>query len=272
MTIKAVDTDVNIARFKWSFADAFSNTVDPSFADVKMAGAGMTINQTGGNLVIGAGVNAYAETLIRVREPVLLDGIFRYGLALSQRIANNNFAIELVDLIGDGLTFTVQSTTAITVFKASHGLTSKDIGKGVWIGALTLANCPSVYATIASIPDTESFALTVAGFPASGTGTCSVFGMNHHQVLYNGITATYIGSGVTTQRKGYRNTPNNATINTTASPGHIGIIESVRHNDAGYADGINAVAANGLIKYTTRAAFDQNITDVTPSLYSDSRI
>lgn len=272
MTIKAVDTDVTISRWKWSFADAFANTVDPSFADVVMAGAGMTINQTGGNLVIGAGVNAYAESIIRVKEPVVLDGILRYGLTLSQRIVNNNFAIELVDYpLGlTPLAMTVNSTTAVSIFKQEHGLTSKDIGKSLWIAGISLANCPAMYATIASITDTDNFVLTVAGFPASGTGTCYLFGMNHHQVVYNGATATVLGGGYTTARKGYRNTPSSATINTTAAPGHVGILESVRHSDAGFLDGAQSVLTSGL-KFTTRAAVDQNIPDIQ-QLYLQIRV
>lgn len=270
MTVKATDTDNMITRFKWGFADAFANTVDPSFADVKRTGAGMTINQTGGNLVIGAGTTAYAETLIRVREPILFEGILRYGLTLSQRIVDNNFAIELVDVIGDLLPITVINATTVNVFKENHNFTSKDIGKSMWIGAITVANCPSVFATIASITDVNTFVLTVAGFTA-GSGTCSLFGMNHYQVIYNGTGASGLGSGMTTARKGYRNAQTNVSINSTASPGHIGIIEAARHSDAGFADGINSVATNGAIKYTTRVAFDQNIPDVAP-LYIQIRV
>lgn len=269
MTITGVDKANAITEWKWGFTDAYASGVNPSKASIPVLGAGMSVSQAGGNLIVNAGTTPYAETIIRLKEPFNFDGIMRYGLTLSQRIANNNFAIELVDVVGDNLPITVLGATSISVNILKHGWNSADVGKGVWLAACTVANTPSVYATVASIPDEDNVVFTVEGFPANGTGVCSVFGMNHCQVIYNGTTATALGGGYTTARNGYRNPVAAATINTTAS-GHIGVFESVRHSDAAFLDGPLA-GSNGGPKYTTRSFFDQNIPDID-SMYMQIRV
>ena len=191
-------------------------------------------------------------------------------MQLSQRIANQNFAVEFVDVIGDALAMTINSSTSVTVTKAAHGFTSADVGNGIWIGMSSVANCLTQRAVIASIPTADTITLTVAGFPASGSGTCSLFGYNFHQVIYSGTTATSLGTGYSTQRKGWANAATNATINTTASPGHIGIMETIRCLDAAYLDQVPGTGTS--VQPATRATVNQNVPDSDVQLYLQIRV
>lgn len=80
----------------------------------------MAVNQTGGNLVITSGTTAKSETIIRSNDSFLGGIRLRIRNTLSQRITNNNFIVELVDVIGDLLPYNIISATQITVtFPAS---------------------------------------------------------------------------------------------------------------------------------------------------------
>lgn len=271
----AVDTDtaINIQtkpvdRFKWSFAKIVSGNIDTDFGTLIKTGSGMAVNQTAGNLVITTGTTAYSETIIRSVSSFKGAGVVRWGLTLSQRIANNNFVVEWVDIVGDDLTLTINSATSITVEKVAHGFTASDVGKGIWIGNISVASCLPQRVVIASIADDDNINLTVAGFPASGSGTCSLFGYNYHQVIYSGTTATALGTGYVSQRLGWANAAVNATINTTAS-GHIGIIETSRNNDAQFLDQVQASGTS--VQATSRASANANVPDIETPLYLQIR-
>lgn len=257
-------------KWKWSFAKVVASGVDTLYATVLRTGSGMAVSQSGGNLVITTGTTTYSETVIRSNSSQSGSGIFRYAMQLSQRIANQNFAIEWVDVVGDSLSMTINSATSVTVTKTAHGFTSGDIGKGLWIGSLSVASCLTQRAVIASIPSADTITLTVSGFPVSGSGTCSLFGYNYYQVIYSGTTATSLGTGFTTQRLGWANTAVDATINTTDSSGHIGIIETSRNNDCSYLDQIPGTGTG--VQATVRGAFNQNVPDVDTPLYLQIRV
>jgi hypothetical protein len=87
------------------------------------------------------------------------------------------------------------------------------------IGAISGANgVPGRYA-IASIPSVDTITFTVAGWPASGSCTVDLFGWNYVRWLYSGTTAT--AAAIDAQRYGWNSGDTTATINTTASPGHM---------------------------------------------------
>jgi len=147
------DTAVNIQtkpvdKFKWSFAKVTSG-IDTAFGTLIKTGSGMAVNQTAGNLVITTGTTAYSETIIRSLTSFKGAGVVRWGLTLSQRIANNNFVVEWVDVVGDSLTLAINSTTSVTITKVAHGFTASDIGKGIWIGNISVASCLPQRAVIA---------------------------------------------------------------------------------------------------------------------------
>jgi hypothetical protein len=89
----------------------------------------------------------------------------------------------------------------------------------MFVGAINGANgVPGRYA-IASIPNADTINFTVAGWPASGSCTVELFGWNYVRWLYAGTTAT--NAAVDSQRYGWNSGDTTATINTTASPGHM---------------------------------------------------
>lgn len=216
-----------------SFAKAIANGVDTdNFTIIPAIGAEMTVSQANGNLLITTGTTANAETVIRSNVPFSNDVILRYGMALSQRIANQAFFVELVDVIGDALAVVINSATSVTVTIPGHAYTSAHVGQSMYLGnyAGTGVFISGRY-PIASVT-TTTVTFTVAGFTA-GSGTVSAFGMNYHHVLYDGTTAT--NAKYDAQRKGYATGDSNVTINSTAGTGHSGVI-SVINSLAVFAD------------------------------------
>jgi hypothetical protein len=204
-----------------SFAKAISGGIDTNWGTVPITGAGMTINQSGGNLVITSGTTARSETIIRSTESWKGGIRLRIRSTLSQRIINQNFFIEMVDVIGDGLSYVINSATSITVTIPNSPFTAENIGQNVHLGAFvgTGTFLGGRYPIASVVGNNVTF--TVSGF-AVGSGTCSVFGWNYYQLVYNGSTATL--ANFQTQRSGYANAAVSALINTTGSPGHIAVI------------------------------------------------
>jgi len=200
----------------WSFADAVTNNVDTSKGTVIRTGTGQTVNQTSGNLVITAGTTANAETVIRSLDSWNGALTMWEATTLSQRIVNNNFFVELADVIGDGLAYNIVNTTTVDVTKAAHGFTAANVGQRMDLCALSSVGVP-MEGVIASIPDANTIRFTVSGYPASGSGTLSLTGWNKIELNYTGTTATAVNFN--TRRRGYQNTAVAATINTAAS-GH----------------------------------------------------
>lgn len=66
-----------------------------------VTGAGMTIDASTGNLVISTGTTANSESYVRTRRIFSLPVRIQVALSLSQRIANQEFYIELTNATGD---------------------------------------------------------------------------------------------------------------------------------------------------------------------------
>lgn len=239
------------------FAKNVTGGVDPEWgAVVGSVGAGMAVNQTGGNLVITSGTTARSETIIRSIQSWEGGIRLRARSTLSQRIVNNNFFIELVDVIGDSLAYSIGSATAITVTIPSNPFTADNVGQSMYIGGFSgTGTFLSGRYPIASVSGND-VTFTVSGF-AAGTGTCSLFGWNYYQLVYTGTTAT--NANFDTQRRGYASGATTATINTTASPGHLAIITG---NDlaASFADQLVATSP-GTIQQLVRATRAENVPD-----------
>lgn len=247
----------------WSvgFADSGSGLLATEFTQ-RRAGTGVTVSQSSSNLVIAAGTTANAEFLARSNTSFRGAFIARHKTILSQRIANNNFAVMMADLIGEGLACTINSATSITVTKTAHGFTSQNVGQFMMVGAINGANgVPGRYA-IASVPTADTINFTVAGWPASGSCTVDLFGWNYIWTQYSGTTAT--NASVDAQRRGWNSGLTTATINTTASPGHV-------MNT--YADGRNVYWSDTLVAsattptITTRASRIESLPDDDVELY-----
>jgi hypothetical protein len=241
------------------FTKTLSNTVDPDWGTVVGGiGAGMDVDQTGGNLVITSGTTARSETIIR--STASWEGGIRLRVrnTLSQRIINQNFFVELVDVIGDGLSYNITSATAVVVTIPSNPFTADNIGQFMHLG---LFNGTGTFLggryPIASISGND-VTFTVSGF-AAGTGTCSVFGWNYYQLRYQGTTATSVDFD--TQRNGWSSGFTAATINTTTTPGHLAIVTG---NDLTATLSDQLVASGAAVAVTPRASRVENVPDDIP--------
>jgi hypothetical protein len=241
-----------------SFARAIASGVDPQWGDIIGGiGSGMAVSQTGGNLVVTTGTTARSESIIRGKDGFIGGVRARARVTLSQRIVNQQFFVELVDLIGDGLPYTITSATTIDVgMPVGHPFDATSVGQSVHVGAFsgTGTFLSGRYAIAAVVGNVVTF--TVSGF-AAGAGTCSVFGWNYYQMIYDGATAT--SATFNTQRRGYADTAATATINTTASPGHIAVFTG---NDLAAAlfDQLAAPGAT-VAPATLRATRYENVPD-----------
>jgi hypothetical protein len=244
-----------------SFAQVGSGILTSDFTQIA-AGSGMTVSQSAGNLVIATGTTVNAEFV--ARGVYLANGAqtLKQITTLSQRIANNNFFIELVDIIGDALAYNIVNTTTVDVTKTAHGFTAQNVGQRIDLCALSSVGVP-MEGVIASIPDANTIRFTVAGYPASGSGTLSLTGWNKIELLYTGTTATNLNFN--TRRRGWQNTANTATINTTAS-GHLVSVNTEY--------GISSLSDKTLvagIALTDRTSWDTNIPTPDVNMYVQIR-
>jgi hypothetical protein len=219
-------------------------------------GAGMAVNQSGGNLVITTGTTTNSETVIRSIKKFSGSLFARVKTILSQRIANQTFRFELADLIGESLAFTINSATSVTVtFPSTNPFTAANVGQAMRLSCISgAAGIPGRY-VIASVSGlTVTF--TVASWPASGSGTLTLYGHSYIISEYSGTTATNVSFDA--QRRGWNSGNTTATINTTASPGHVGQLAFDVHT-AGYSDAL--VASNTGYQWTNRASRVENLPD-----------
>lgn len=263
--------------FKTSFSNVIASGVDVSDFNLICTGVGQSVAQSSGNLVLSSGTTANSETIVRSRKAFRGNIDLRYGAALSQRIANNNFYVELVDVIGDDLRFSCSSDTAITVF-FPDGFTNpfyntqnpslSTVGQSVYLGNFktTAGNVVSPARYPIAAVDATSVTFTVAGFTSGATGSLSLFGWNYYHILYDGTTATNAKFGV--QRNGWAAADTTATINTTASAGHIGIV-TIEDGNVAYQDQLTT-SQTGL-QSTSRASRVVSIPDFDTPLFLQIR-
>ena len=201
-----------------SFEDVGSGLLTSDLTQITL-GTGMAVSQAAGSLVLTTGTTVKSEFLARTNRTWKSPLNMRVSNVLSQRIANNNFMYILADLIGQDLTYNIVSAVLVTVTKTAHGFTSKNVGQFMFVGGISgAAGVPGRYA-IASIVDENNINFTVAGWPATGTGTLTLFGWNHIKTIYTSTTAT--AAQVDAQRKGWSSGDTTITTLTSASPGHI---------------------------------------------------
>ena len=256
--------------FRTTFAKTIAaNGVDPEFfTQIGLIGTGIGYSQTGGNLVLTSGVTANAEVILRSTTSFCSDMEMRWQSILSQRIINQSFVVELVDVIGDNLPLTVNSATSVTITFApgQNPFTAANVGQSMFIGAIEgVAGIPGRYAIASTTATTVTF--TVASWPASGSGSCSLFGWNFVRCVYSGATATSMNFD--TQRNGYNTGDTTATINTTAAPGHLGIVQ-VTSGNATLLDQL--VASATTLQTAVRANRVVNMPDEDQNLFLQLRI
>ena len=254
--VRVVGQDV----WNCSFSNVGASVIAPELT-TPIVGTGVGYSQAGGALLITTGTTVNAEFL--TRSQVAWRGSLRSRLSIvaSQRIANQNLAYILGDLVGEGLLFTINSSVSISVSLTDHGYTSQNVGQFMFIGALGGVGIPGRYA-ISSVPNADTISFTVAGWPASGSGTLTLFGHSHVKTLINGTTAT--SALFTTQRKGWADADTTATINTTASPGTVLQVE-LDGRQCYLSDTIRLSTASPNV--TSRASRIESIPDDNLDLY-----
>lgn len=233
-----------------------------SALEIRQLGAGMSVDQIGGNLVLTAGTTAKSETVIRSRRAHTGAVLARIKTILSQRIANQVFRYELADLVGDDLPYTINSATSVTVsFPATNPFTAVNVGQSIRMSCITgAAGVPGKYA-IASVSGLD-VTFTVVGWPASGSGTLTLYGWNFFQLEYSGTTSA--NSFYDTARRGWSSGNTTVVGFTSGSPGHV--IQLA--NDcmtATVSDGL--VASNTSYQWTNRATRVENIPDPDVEMY-----
>lgn len=253
--------------FRCGFENAVASGLDPLFfTAIGATGSGMGASQAAGSALLTTGTTAYSESIWRSLATYSGSLTLAFSTILSQRIANQSFFVELVDLVGDGLAFTCNSAISITVVIPGTTLTSSNVGQSIWIGALSLASCPGGKYAIASVSGT-SVTFTVAGFPVSGSGTCSLFGRNFHHIMYDSTVATAFNYDA--GRGGYSSGESALANNTTASPGHTAII-AARDAKASILDQLSATSTT--LETALRGQRSRNIPEDQTNLYIQIRM
>jgi hypothetical protein len=262
--LRLVNTTVNgDAVDRNSYAATIASGWDSSYWTPVAVGLGMVASQSAGSGVITTGVTTNSETIFRHPVAVKDNLCFRYKTTLSQRIVNQTVFYELVDVIGDSLAITVNSATSITVtFPNSFVPSAANVGQSMSICAISVANAPSGRYVIASVSG-QNVNFTVSGFPASGSGTCSVFGWNGIRFTYDGATAT--SAKFDSYRNGYGSGDSTITINTTAS-GHV----AAAYLEDGFIYALDA--ATNSVLFTQRSTRSENVPDKDTSLFLQVRI
>jgi hypothetical protein len=243
------------------FSAVGANVLDPNFNPPITSGS-VTYTQAAGALNIVAETTARSEFLARSVKSYRGSMRMRFGIIASQRIVNNNLAVMLADLIGEGLSYTINSATSVTVDVPGHTFDATNVGQFIQFGGITgAAAVPGRYA-IASVVAGTSITFTVTGFPASGSGTCTLFGRNYIRNLFTGAVATALS--VDSQRSGWANGDTTAAINTTATVGTLIQVETTGR-EVFWSDSLRASSTAPTT--TSRASRYENIPDPETELY-----
>jgi len=259
--VRPVGEDIWNVSFSDVGASVLSSELKPS--GYPIVGTGVTYSQATGNLAIVAGTTANAEFL--ARSVTSWQGALRlkFALVASQRIANNNLAVMLADLIGEGLSYAIVSSVLVDVAKTAHNYTAQNVGQFMNLGGVTgAAGVPGRYA-IASIPDANTIRFTVASWPGSGSGTLTLFGHSYVRNLFTSTTATAVDFDG--QRRGWATGNTTATINTTASPGVV-VHNELTGRELFLFDQLRASTTTPTV--ATRASRVENIPDDNLTLYA----
>jgi hypothetical protein len=243
------------------FGSSGASVLDDMFLQTPIVGTGITYNQTNSSLNILTGTTPSAEFLARSTMSFKGTMRLRFGISASQRIINNNLQVSLADLIGENLAFNIVSSTLVDVTLTAHSFTSVNIGQFMNLAGLGGVGIPNRYA-IQSIPDDNTIRFTVVGWPASGTGTCTLFGYNQIKNLLTGILATQMTFD--SQRNGWPFGDSIATINNTSGVGLV-ILNEITGRDVFLMDSLRASSATP--NFATRASRYENIPEQTTPLY-----
>lgn len=254
-------------KFQPSFHKKIDNLILTGLADFDIisTGNGHLLSQSIGRLSMTSSMTSNQDTIIRSKTTMKGAISAKWGLAFSQRIAGDRFFIELTDVQGDLLACTVNSATSVTVTFPGGGPfvpTEEDIGQSMWLGGFVGVAGVTQRAVIASVAgNTATF--TVTGFPASGSGTCSVWGRNTYSVEYSGTSnSTCFFEYIT---NGYGLTPRTLTTQVTTA-------HQMSLNVNNWSLSLSDRVADTTNSHTTRFHSDTRMIDSDLPLYLQVRV
>jgi len=256
-------------QFRVSFADTLAHPGITEDLAMVCYGAGQTVSQSASNLVITTGTTVNEEVIIRSKQSWRATWAFRFRLQLSQRIANQSFILELADIVQEDTPFVVNSATSVTFTLAQPAIgrprfDARSVGMTMTIGNIRgLAGAVPGDAVIAAV-DTiaNTVTLTVSGWPASGSGTALLYGMNCYRNIYSGTTAT--NCTWEPRRRGYQLAPTTLTCTTTATPG---LIADMRTDGFNATLGDTSATLGNTTIFSTRALRLENLPDQDIELF-----
>lgn len=263
----------NVYDYRASFDATIAGGVNTKKVKAIRTGNGMTLAQSAGKLNITSGTTLNSETILRLAENTVIQKfhiplVWRYAFLLSQRIVNQSFIFELVDIFGDDLAYNATSATAMSINKPAHGLTAEDVGKVCNAGNFGTLLQPSQTVTIASITNADNFVVTAAGLTV-GVGTVSLWGFNSIYTIYDGATATSFKVGVRRNGRDFIAGGSSLTSTTTAAlmADHI----YVTKNNVSFLDAVaNVIATND--PRVNRGTIPNNIPDAFVDLICQIRV
>jgi hypothetical protein len=184
---------------------SFTKTGEGLIADeavqIGATGSGMTVGQAYGNLLVDTGTTANSEFLMRSSGSIKGGHIARAKVILSQKIANQHFAVYLADLIGENAAFTTDATGLLisVALPSNHGFTSENIGQSCYlgggVGAATII--PGRYAITAVSGDVITFSPTFACTWTRSTTTANVTFLGGNPIFSIAEAATVSASSDT---------------------------------------------------------------------------
>ena len=119
------------------FSAVGASVLDPFFVQTPYVGSGVGYNQAAGSLNVTTGVATNAEFLARSVNAYSGPLRMRFTLTASQRIANQNLAVMLADLIGENVTYTIVNATTVDVQLINHRFTAQMVGQFCNIGGIS---------------------------------------------------------------------------------------------------------------------------------------
>jgi hypothetical protein len=181
-----------------SFTKTGAGLVADEAVQVGPTGAGMTVAQAYGNLLVDTGTTANAEFLMRSVESIKGGHIARAKVQLSQKIVNQNFGIYLADLIGENCAFTTDATGLLIsiTLPTGHGFTSANIGQSCYLGGGSgaAAIVPGRYAITAVAANGVTFSPVFACTWSRSTTTATITFLGGNPIFSIAETATVSAS------------------------------------------------------------------------------
>ena len=218
--------------FDNSFSLAVPSGVDTRDMSIVQAGDGQTVSQANGSLVVTSGTIPNAETIIRSNDCFTRELLANLIAQRSQAIANTRLVLQLVDVIGDGLSLAVDSSAQVTIrvpkinpyyakFKRVLGVSPVAMaGMKMSIGAVGAVPgaIPGRYGIASATYDEEnvSIVFTVSGWAAGSQGVCSLYGWNFIETYFSG-TSTY-SANFDSGRNGYNSNVGFAAYGASSFP------------------------------------------------------